>query len=178
MALVSGIYYRYEQQIKIYLYARGCCLCCVHEEDLDADRAYDAFVSFSHKDEAFVMEEILPKLEREPYNFKLNVHYRNWIPGEMIPSQISQSVDQSRRTIIVLSRNFMQSVWALLEFRTAHVSALHEGRVRVIVIVLDDVVDDEDLPEEMRGYLRNNTYVRWGDPWFWDKLIYALPRRR
>lgn len=173
-ALIGALYCRYEQTIKIFLYARGICLCYMAENDLDADREYDAFVSFTHEDEKFVMDDLVPKLEKD---YKLCVHYRDWVVGDMIPTQITRSVENSRRTIIVLSKKFVKSLWGLLEFRTAHVSALSEGRVRVIVLVIDDVTEDDTLDLQLRGYLLTNTYLKWGDPWFWDKLKYAMPHK-
>ncbi|XP_049884092.1 protein toll-like isoform X2 [Pectinophora gossypiella] len=177
-ALLAGGYYRYGQQAKVYLYSRGFCLFCIREDEVDADRNYDAFLSFSHKDEDFITEHLLPTLESEPYGYKICVHYRNWVAGELIPTQINKSVEQSKRTIIVLSKNFMESVWGLLEFRTAHLSALKEGRSRVIIVIIDDILESANLDGELRSYLRTNTYVKWGDQWFWDKLRYALPHRR
>ena len=38
----------------------------------------------------------------------------------MIPDQIIQSVEQSRRTLIVLSKAYVDSMWTQLEFRAAH----------------------------------------------------------
>lgn len=173
-ALIGALYCRYEKTLKIFLYARGICLCCMAEDELDAEREYDAFVSFTHEDEQYVMEELVPYLEKE---YKICVHYRDWIVGDMIPTQITWSVENSRRTIIVLSKKFVKSLWGLLEFRTAHVSALSEGRVRVIVVVIDDVTEDDTLDLQLRSYLLTNTYLKWGDPWFWDKLKYAMPRK-
>merc|ERR1712130_371684 len=40
--------------------------------------------------------------------------------GEMIPDQIIQSVESSRRTLIVLSKAYVDSMWTKLEFRAAH----------------------------------------------------------
>lgn len=168
------LFYRYKIFIKAYLFKRGLW----RKEDADEDRRYDAFVSFSHEDADKVIESLILELEKPPNSYELCVHYRDWRPGESILTQIQNSVAQSRRTIIVLSRNFVKSVWGLKEFRAAHISTLREGQARVIVIVLDDVINDKNLDPELRGYLRENTYVLWNDHWFWNKLRCALPHRK
>ncbi|XP_050082348.1 protein toll-like [Anopheles aquasalis] len=173
VALVSLLYYHYQLELKVWLFRHG--LCRVVEDELDRDKQYDAFLSYSHKDECFVTEQLLPVLERHPLRFKICWHMRDWIPGEMITSQILSSVEKSRRTIIVLSSNFLVSLWGQLEFRTAHLQSLNERRNRVIIIIYDDIGSIDDLEPELRAYLKTNTYVRWGDPWFWDKVRYAMP---
>ena len=54
--------------------------------------------------------------------FKISNHIVNQV-GEMIPDQIIQSVESSRRTLIVLSKAYVDSMWTKLEFRAAHTQA-------------------------------------------------------
>ncbi|RVE49087.1 hypothetical protein evm_006208 [Chilo suppressalis] len=176
VAVVAALAYKYSLEIRVFLFSRGWFLKLVQEEDLDQNMQYDAFVSFSQKDARFVADELVPKLEGEN-NLQLCVHYRDWLIGDMIPAQIARSVEQSRRTIIILSKSFLESSWALLEFRAAHLRSQRERRARVLVVVLEDLCED-DMDAELRAYLSTNTYLRWGDPWFWKKLLYALPHRR
>lgn len=172
--LATVFIYKYSFEVKIY--ASKYLPCLLPEEKYDASKKYDAFVSYAHQDEDFVRDVLLPKLEGPPINVKTCVHSRDWTVGETIPYNITKSVEDSRRTVIVLSENFLKSIWGLLEFRAAHVQATKEGRTRVIVILLEDVTDRKELDREISAYLHTNTYIKWGDPWFWDKLAYALPR--
>ena len=47
------------------------------------------------------------------------IHGRDWKVGEQIPDQILTSVEDSRRTMIVLSPSFLAASWTRLEFRAA-----------------------------------------------------------
>lgn len=175
---VVALFFFYNQEIKIYLYSKNLCLWFITQEELDRDKTYDAFVSYSHRDHDFVIEQLVKKLEDGPKPYKLCIHVRDWLAGDWIPTQILRSVQESRRTVIVLSPHFIESEWGKMEFQAAHKKAISDKCARVIIILYGDIdpasVEDPDL----RDYLKMNTYIKWGDPWFYQKLRYALPHNK
>ena len=89
-------------------------------------------------------------------------------------ANILASVDQSKRMLVVLSSSYAKSDWCLMEFREAHRKVL-EDHMNYLIIILFDDVDITELDEEIKAYLRTNTYVSASDKWFWQKLFYAMP---
>ncbi|XP_036327382.1 protein toll-like [Rhagoletis pomonella] len=172
------LYYKYQLQVKVWLYSQKMCIYFINERELDKEKTFDAFISYAHQEEYFVNQTLLPKLEKGNPKYRICTHERNWVGGAYITEQIVESVAQSRRTIIVLSQHFIESDWGRMEFRTAHQCSLNEGRLRIIIIKYGEITNTELLDRELKAYLDMNTYLVWEDhPWFWSKLRYAMPHK-
>ncbi|CAH1243046.1 TLR4 [Branchiostoma lanceolatum] len=171
MLLVVLLVYQYRGFLQVWLYMK--CGWRFDPIDDGDDKTYDAFISYSSRDELVVIRELAPGLEERGFN--LCLHYRDFPVGACIATTIIETVEASRRTIILLSQNFVDSEWCALEFKAAHRQVLEDRRNRIVVIVLDDL-ELQNVDKDLQFYLKTNTYLKWGDPWFWSKLCYALPR--
>lgn len=175
VAIISTIIYKNSNEILVFIIKHGLCPCCFVDDPDDVNKEYDVFISYAHKDRQY-LKTILPKLENE-FGLKTCVHYRDWYVGDFIPDQINRSVEKSRKTIILLSNNFLDSAYANMEFRAAHNLALKEGKNRIILILLEDVSNHEKLSEELKAHMKVNTFLKWEDLRFTEKLQRAVPLR-
>ncbi|KAI4458688.1 slit [Holotrichia oblita] len=162
----------FRQEVRVWFHSKFGVRLFHNATDLDRDdKLFDAFISYSSKDEAWVAEVLAPALEP---NYKLCLHYRDFPVGAFLADTIVQAVESSRRTIMILSENFIKSEWCRFEFKSAHHQVLRDRRRRLIVVLLGEV-PQKDLDPDIRLYLKTNVYFQWGDKLFWEKLKFALP---
>ncbi|XP_030751606.1 toll-like receptor Tollo [Sitophilus oryzae] len=174
IVLLTLLVFVFRQEVRVWLHSKFGLRLFQGTIDLDRDereKLFDAFVSYSSKDEAWVAEVLAPALEPQ---YKLCLHYRDFPVGAFLADSIVQAVESSRRTIMVLSENFIKSEWCRFEFKSAHHQVLRDRRRRLIVVLLGEV-PHKDLDPDIRLYLKTNFYLQWGDKLFWEKLRYALP---
>lgn len=175
--VVILVMFLYRQELRVWFHSRFGVRLFYRRPALDRDdrdKLFDAFVSYSAKDEAWVAEELAPALEHGDPSYRLCLHYRDFPVNAYVGETIVQAVESSRRTILVLSENFIKSEWGRCEFKTAHHQVLRDRRKRLIVVLLGDI-PHKDLDPDIRLYLKMNPYLTWGDKLFWEKLRFALP---
>ena len=167
--------YKYQGEVKIFMFTRFNLHPFDRIDDSDSNKIYDAFISYSGDDYQWVVNTLQRRLENHNPPYKLCLHHRDFQVGALIQENIFKSVDHSKRMLMVLSPSFVRSGWCLLEFRFAH-QKVSEDRTNYLIIILFDDVDMADLDEEIKLYMRTNTYVRVSDERFWQKLFYAMPQ--
>lgn len=150
----------------------------------DDGKEYDAFVSYKScpRDEEFVLHQLYPKLERE-HNFKLCLHFRDFIPGEAIANNIVRAIESSRRTIMILSPEYVQSEWCRMEYQKAQHEML-KLKHKIIPIVLEDITKFKDVDTNLKSIISSVTYLEWPGhdnskktERFWKKLELSLPKK-
>ena len=122
----------------------------------DGDKVFDAFVAYSGADDVFVRQILSPELEHGgkyvpyPSRYKLCLFYRDLPPQVVIQDLIMQATEASRRTVVVLSENFLKCEWARFEFKSGLLQALQAtgagtwGRRRLIFVVLGEIREIQD----------------------------------
>ncbi|KAL1485080.1 hypothetical protein MTO96_049413, partial [Rhipicephalus appendiculatus] len=103
LALLST-YLCYKHNVKTRLNRRGlaCLTRCITDDELEEEKLFDVFVSYSSKDQGFVHDNILPVLE--VHGFSYCTYERNFKGGFLLQDIIRDAVACSRRTLLVLTQ--------------------------------------------------------------------------
>lgn len=80
-----------------------------NENQLD----FDVFISYSSKDEEWVVETLLPRIEQAGVKACLDI--RDFKPGRFARLNMQDAVRHSRHTLLVLTENWFASLWTLFE---------------------------------------------------------------
>ena len=104
--------YRYFTVTKMYKQRQ-------QQQEAQRNYEYDAFVSYNRRDELWINTELQPKLEDE-FGLKLCLHQRDFELGGHIMEHITSSIANSRKTLLILSPNFLASNWCHWEMNLAH----------------------------------------------------------
>ncbi|XP_076458150.1 toll-like receptor 4 [Babylonia areolata] len=178
VVLVAALVYRYRWKLRYLYHASRLFYHRVDSHDNDGF-IYDAFVSYSSENSDFVHGQLLEELETRG-NLRLNIHNRDFTPGRPIPSNIVDAVQKSRHTLVVLTRELLQSDWCHYEMQMATMEASYTGRDVLIFLIYEDVPSHE-LPREVFYNLQASTYIVFpvnADPPllrdFWARLVQAI----
>ena len=171
--------YRYKWRIQ-YAWYKTVKLVKIQEEELQNDKLiFDAFVAHSQQDEEFVRLQLLRKLEHDKQPYSCCVHYRNFLPGEFISDNIVSAIMLSKKTILVVTKQFVRSGWCDFESRAAQCHHLGKTRGGIIAIVFPGGYEAAKRKPGLCAILDYVTFLPWPENEeeqnvFWLKLRMAL----
>ncbi|CAL1538122.1 unnamed protein product, partial [Lymnaea stagnalis] len=181
--ITFGIVYRFRWKLRYLYYAAYLRLKSADQQEQSEQYRYDVFVSYTYKDEQFVLSELMPELRNR--GLRLLVHGRDFVAGDFIASNIVTAVKESRKTLVVLTRNLLASTWCNYELQMSNKESVHTGR-QILVFLLKESISTRELGAELTYHIRNSTYIM--DPrsegvveeavveQFWSKLAMDLKR--
>lgn len=138
---------------------------------------YDAFVSYSNNDTAWVFNNLLPHLENSAIsNLKLCVYDRDFVAGRNISECILDSIKHSRKIILVLSNSFLQSPWCRFEADMAQYTLLEDNRDALILLKLGSL-DARLISPKLNYLLRSRIHLVWSQSPKEESVFFTKLRR-
>ena len=143
------------------------------EEYLTRMKEYDAFVCYEYnqKDQDFAENTITLELE-EKYDppFKLCLHRRDFKAAWDIMWNIRHAIQNSNSAIIVMSQEYVNSLWCKEEFEQCYVEHMKDPAFKLFVIMMEPVEDLKCTSGYMKSFFAHKTYLDRGDPELFAKI--------
>lgn len=168
-------YSKYRLYIKVWLYAHGYTW--VKEDDTDTEKIFDAVLSYSPMDEIFVLTLVAPGLEEIEPKFKLCIPDRDIVSGVFSVVTTMKAVQDSKRIIIILDRDYINSEFCMSIFRQAFQQSLEDKINRLVVIKVGDIPASEVVDPDLKVAIESTRCIVWGETLFWEKIRYAMPKK-
>ncbi|BFZ00793.1 hypothetical protein BsWGS_03832 [Bradybaena similaris] len=179
--VMGAVIYRFRWKIRYLYYAAYIKVTDKKKKDKMHQFVYDVYISYDSQDVRFVSQCLAPELENR--DLKLLIHSRDFVAGTYIASNIVMAVAESRKTLVVLTHNLLESTWCNYEIQMATMEAVHTGRP-VLVFLLKENIPNRQLDVELLRYIKSNTYLPYPGPEeegdeeimkkFYDKLAHDL----
>lgn len=179
VALSFALVRRYKWDIKYYIHACKYNKLTSPRGNLCDDFLYDGFVAYNTRDRKWIMAELVEHIERK-HNYKLCLHERDIIPGGVYVEDILESIDFSRKFILVLSNNFMDDQWGRYETAIASHTLAEGGGGKLFLILLEDI-RSEFITRSLKVLLKSIGHSEWtknknGQKIFWNNILQALDK--
>ncbi|XP_062597980.1 toll-like receptor 4 [Saccostrea cucullata] len=157
----SRILYRYRWKLRYMYYVAREKYSDQGQEKLGEDSFYfDAFFSYSDKDRIFVID-LVKRLEEE-FNLRLCIHHRDFIPGTGIADNITNAIHYSRKTVCIITSQFLQSYWCMFELNMARMEAIYSRNgenVLFLVALEKDAL--KKLPFSFMDLIDSKSYIEF-----------------
>uniref|UniRef100_A0A671SJW6 TIR domain-containing protein n=1 Tax=Sinocyclocheilus anshuiensis TaxID=1608454 RepID=A0A671SJW6_9TELE len=128
------------------------------------DFQYDALISYNAQEEPWVLEELVPKLEGQ-HGLRLCLHHRDFQPGKAIIDNIMDAIYKSRKTICLITHNYLKSIWCSHEIQVASFRLFDEQKDVLVLVFLEDIPTHQLSPYyRMRKLVKKRTYLRRPKP--------------
>ena len=172
------IRYRWHIKYKLFLLYRHYRPFPDIDEDFEMlQLQYHAYVAYDENsavDEAWVMDDLKQNMEQGPDPIKLCIKSRDFIPGRFLLDNIDESIHQSRKTILVLSPNFVECEWCYQEMQMAQMRLLDDNLDVLVLVLLNDIPENK-MTLLLRKILCRKEYLKWpkdraGQRLFWQRL--------
>ncbi|XP_017287906.1 toll-like receptor 5 isoform X2 [Kryptolebias marmoratus] len=144
---------------------------------------YDVFLCFSNSDYRWVEAALLKKLDSqfsEENFFRCCFEARDFLPGEDHLSNIRDAIWDSRKTLCIVSKEFLKDGWCLEAFTLAQGRMLEELTNVLVMVVVGKVTPYQLMRcSAIRTFVQKRWYLTWPeDPqdleWFYERLIVQI----
>ena len=147
---------------------------------------YDVFISHTPEDEKnyqWVTHTLYPFLTNV-LQLHVSIEEKNFLPGTSYVDSVHDTMDQSRKILVVFSAEFLRFSWSQCHLEMARMHTFHKDRSSMIVIVLDDI-PKETLPQILRSAWWKIDFIYWPEDvdeeekrnLFWQQLKMTLKNR-
>ncbi|NWT79412.1 TLR7 protein, partial [Lanius ludovicianus] len=146
------------------------------------DACYDAFIAYDNEDPAvneWVLQELVERLENQKARqFNLCLEGRDWLPGQPVFDNLSQSIQLSKKTVFVLTNRYIKSGSFKTTFYMAH-QRLLDDKMDVIILIFLEKVLQKSRYIRLRKRLCRSSVLEWptnpqSQPYFWQCLKNAI----
>ncbi|CAC5383084.1 Toll-like receptor 4 [Mytilus coruscus] len=148
-------------------------------DDDNESYTYNAFISYSDMEKDFVVKECIPILDQDD-KMKLCIHHRDFLPGEEISFNITNAIHESRKTICIITRSFLDSYYCMFEFNIARMESIYSrNEQNILFLIFYEQIQPRNFPLVMLELVQNKSYIEYphdeqGNDIFWEKVKEAI----
>ncbi|XP_064541108.1 toll-like receptor 13 isoform X3 [Drosophila montana] len=120
---------------------------------------YDIFISYCQNDRQWVLDELLPNVEKSG-DISICLHERDFQIGVTILDNIISSMDRSRSLMLLISSKFLLSHWCQFEMYLAQHRVFEMSKEHLILVFLEEIPRSK-RPKTLQYLMGIKTYIKW-----------------
>ncbi|NWR69348.1 TLR5 protein, partial [Centropus unirufus] len=151
-----------------------------HPQPADkSEYRYDAYLCYSKNDFEWVQNSLLKHLDSQYFDknqFTLCFEERDFLPGEEHINNIHKAICNSRKTICIVTRQFLKDGWCVEAFNFAQSRYFCDLKDVLIMVVVGSLSQYQLMKHKpIRNFLQRGRYLRWPEDyqdidWFLNNL--------